>query len=438
MPEFFNVLPPDEARELLFAHLTAVIPSETVPAKNAVGRVTAVTITAPHALPTFRRSTMDGYAVRAADTYGASEGLPALLSVIGEVGMGRAADIAIGRGEAVIVHTGGMIPPTADAVVQVEHTQGVGVGERGGGGEGETGGQADLLWRPHANRQTSFEIEVFRPVAVGQNVIQVGEDVAAGAVILAGGHWLRPQDVGGLLALGITAVSVAGRPRVAILATGDEVIPPDQPAGPGQIRDINSYTVAGQIEQAGGIAVHYGIVPDDLAALQTTAAAALAANDMLVMSAGSSVSVRDMTVQVIDGLGEPGVLLHGVATRPGKPTIVAAVGGKPVLGLPGNPVSAMIQFDMFGLPAIYRLQGLTIPPRRGLDWARLSQNIASESGREDYIPGRLTETAAGLTVTPVFGKSNLIYTLVNADGLIKIPLNKAGIKAGEWVEVRLF
>jgi molybdopterin molybdotransferase len=145
-----------------------------------------------------------------------------------------------------------------------------------------------------------------------------------------------------------------------------------------------------------------------------------------------------MTVQVIEQLGEPGVLLHGVATRPGKPTIVGVADGKPVLGLPGNPVSAMIQFDMFGVPAIYRLQGLAVPPRRGSIWAMLTQNIASESGREDYIPARVTDSPDGPQATPVFGKSNLIYTLVNADGLIQVPLNKAGLTAGESVLVRLF
>ncbi|MCA9944712.1 MAG: molybdopterin molybdotransferase MoeA, partial [Anaerolineales bacterium] len=207
---------------------------------------------------------------------------------------------------------------------------------------------------------------------------------------------------------------------------------------PGQIRDINSYTVAGLVEQAGGVPVLGGIIPDDYVALETAAANLLAQTDMLVMSAGSSVSVRDMTVQVIESLGEPGVLLHGVATRPGKPTIVGVVNGKPVLGLPGNPVSAMVQFDMFGVPAIYHLQGVKHMPRRGLVWARLGQNIASESGREDYVPARLEDSATGLLAMPVFGKSNLIYTLVNADGLIKVPLNKGGLLAGDWVEVRLF
>lgn len=416
MTEFFNVLPPDEARALLLRHLEGRLAAEQLETQQALGRVTAASIHAPHALPAFRRSTMDGYALRAADTYGASESLPAFVQVVGEVAMGQAADIELERGQAAVVHTGGMIPASADAVVQVEHTQTAG----------------------DSTNQPPFEIEVFRAVAVGQNVLQVGEDVAEGAEILPGGHLLRPQDIGGLLALGITQVEVVRRPRVAILATGDEVIAPHLTPRPGQIRDINSYTLAGQVEQAGGVPLIRGIVGDDFAALRTAAAAALAESDMLVMSAGSSVSVRDMTVQVLDGLGQPGVLFHGVATRPGKPTIVGVAEGKPLLGLPGNPVSAMIQFDMFGAPAIYHLQGLQNPPRKGAVWAKLSQNIASESGREDYVPARLTDSAEGLLATPVFGKSNLIYTLVNADGLIKVPLNKAGLLAGEMVEVRLF
>jgi molybdopterin molybdotransferase len=318
-------------------------------------------------------------------------------------------------GEAVLVHTGGMIPATADAVVQVEHTQRVGAATA----------------FPH-------EIEVLRAVAAGQHVIQVGEDVAAGAEVLPAGHRLRPQDVGGLLALGLTTVAVARRPRVGILATGDEVVPPAVAPGPGQIRDINSYAIAGQVLAAGALPQTLGIIPDDLAALQAAAAAALAESDMVVITAGSSVSARDMTVAVIAGLGAPGVLLHGVATRPGKPTIVGAVGGKPVLGLPGNPVSALVQFDMFGVPALYRLQGLASPPPRPRVWARLALNVPSESGREDYVPARLEETADGLRAVPLFGKSNLIYTLVAADGLLVVPLNRAGLPAGELVEVRLF
>lgn len=417
MAEFFNVLPPDEARDLLLRHIEPLGDPELLPTYEALGRLTFEPIHAPGPLPAFRRSTMDGYAVRAADTYGAGESLPAFLSVVGEVKMGRPAGVVIGVGEAAVVHTGGMIPDSADAVVPVEFTQAV---------------------ESSPARGAMSEIEVYRSVAAGQNVIQVGEDVARDALILPRGALIRPQDVGGLLAFGIIELRVTRKPLVAILATGDEVVPPDASPVPGQIRDINSYTVAGQSLRAGGIPRRLGIIPDDFQALQTAAAAALAEHDMVIISAGSSVSARDMTVDVVKGLGEPGVLLHGVATRPGKPTIVGAVGGKPILGLPGNPVSAMVQFDMFGLPAIGRLQGMSRLPARNRVWATLTRNVPSESGREDYVPARLEQTDAGLAATPVFGKSNLIFTLVQTDGLIRVPLNKSGLTAGALVEVVLF
>jgi len=417
MPEFFNVLPPDEARSLLFEHIDFPRRTEKLSTVDALGRVTAEPAYSPHALPSFRRSTMDGYAVRAADTYGASETLPAILSVIGEVEMGKASQLAISKYAAAVVHTGGMIPGIADAVVQIEHTQ-----------------QVD----PAHSKAFPFEIEVYKAVAVGQNVLQVGEDVQQGVEILPGGHHLRAQDLGGLLALGITEITVARRPRVAIIATGDEVIEPGANPMPGQIRDINSYTVAGQTRNAGGIPVLFGIIPDDFAVLKAVAETAIQENEMVVMSAGSSVSVRDMTVRVMEQLGVPGVLFHGVATRPGKPTIIGVAAGKPLIGLPGNPVSAMVQYAMFGTPTIYRLQGLLRPPRQGIVWARISANIASESGREDYVPAKLEDSEEGLIAKPVFGKSNLIYTLVNADGLLKVPLNSGGLEAGDWVEVRLF
>ncbi len=417
MTEFFNVLPPDDARQLLFEHLTWRTSSQILASEDAQDRVTFEDVRAPEALPTFRRSTMDGYAVRAADTFGAGESLPAMLSVVGEVNMGQAADITLAPYQAAVVHTGGMIPDTADAVVQIEHTQSV------------TG---DEHMAPRG------EIEVMKAVAVGQNVLQIGEDVTYGDQVLPSGHLIRPQDIGGLLALGIVNVLVAQSPRVAILGTGDEVIPPQSNPAPGEIRDINSYTIAGQTRRGGGIPQLLGIIPDDQGALQAAAQRALDDNDMVVFSAGSSVSSRDMTATIIDALGDPGVLLHGVATRPGKPTILGVVNGKPILGLPGNPVSAMVQYAMFGIPALHRLQGLQSAPRRGIVWAKLSTNISSETGREDYVPSRLQDSPEGLIASPVFGKSNLIYTLVNADGLLKVPLNKGGLTAGEWVEVQLF
>ncbi|MGH2524344.1 MAG: molybdopterin molybdotransferase MoeA, partial [Anaerolineales bacterium] len=267
---------------------------------------------------------------------------------------------------------------------------------------------------------------------------RVGEDVAEGEEVLPAGHLLRPQDLGGLLALGITSVRVAARPRVVLLATGDEVVPPEAETGPGQVRDINSYTIAALVTRAGGIPILSGIIRDNFDTLREAAARALANTDALILSAGSSVSVRDMTAEVIDGLGRPGTLVHGVAVKPGKPTILAMADGKPVFGLPGNPVSAMVIADLFVTPTLYRMQGCLRPPRRQSVWARLTHNLASAPGREDYIPARLVEREGELWAEPVFGKSNLIYTLVRADGLLTLPTDASGVSAGERVEVRLF
>ena len=356
---------------------------------------------------------MDGYAVAAADTYGASPGLPAFLTVVGEVPMGQVAAVAVGVGEAALAHTGGMIPPGANAVVMIENTQRVdSVGLMG-------------------------SIEVMQPVSEGQNVIQVGEDIRAGSPVLGPGRRLRPQDLGGLLALGITAIDVAAPPRVGIISTGDEVVPPDVPVAPGQVRDINSYTLAALTVRAGGQPVRYGIIPDERAALEAIAAKAYAECDIIVLSAGSSVSYRDMSAEVIAGLGQPGVLVHGVSVKPGKPTIIAVCNGKPVFGLPGNPVSAAVIFDLFITPVIGALLGASVPPQQQLR-ARLARNIASDTGREDYVQVRLEERDGELWAVPVLGKSNLIYTLVNAEGTIKVELDSNGVAAGEWVMVRLF
>jgi molybdopterin molybdotransferase len=257
-------------------------------------------------------------------------------------------------------------------------------------------------------------------------------------MILPLGQRLRPQDIGGLLALGIIAVTVARPPRVAILSTGDEVIPPEQTPGPGQVRDINSYTLKALVERAGGEAVLFGIIPDQRPALEAAVRQAVASCDMVVLSAGSSVSYRDMSVDVIAGLGEPGILAHGISIRPGKPTIVAVAEGKAVFGLPGNPVSAMVLFDLFVAPAIRLALGAApFPAFAPHLQARLSRQISSAAGREDHIQVRLEERDGELWAVPVFGKSNLIYTLVRADGVVRAPLDSLGIEQGAWVRVRL-
>lgn len=412
MSIFFNVLPPIEALSLLLENLPKdnVLQTELVPTAQALDRVTAESFKAPHALPTFRRSTMDGYAVRAADTFGATSSLPAFLQVAGEVPMGKPAAVEIEPGQTVIIHTGGQLPDTADAVVQVENTQAIG----------------------------DSEIEVVKAVAVGENVIQVGEDVAEGDEILPAGHWLRPQDLGGLLAMGIVEVRVMCKPKVALISTGDEVISPYQALQPGQVRDINSYTTAAQTVKAGGEPLQYGIIADDFAALEAAAFRAKQEADIIVFSAGSSVSVRDATSRVIERLGPPGILFHGVAVRPGKPTIGAIVGNKVAFGLPGNPVSAMNLFNLLVVPTLYRLLGCINPPQRGRVKAKVTRNVPATPGREDHVTAKLIQRDGEWWAEPVFGKSNLIYTLVRADGTFVVPLDSGGMTAGDWVEVALF
>jgi molybdopterin molybdotransferase len=410
MPELFTVQPPHLALQRLFDHLPQTTPTEVIDTAGALNRVLAESPIAASPLPAFSRSTMDGYAVRAQDTYGASEALPAYLTLIGESPMGGAPTRSVGRGEAMIIHTGGMLPPGADAVVQIERTQ----------------------------KSTEHEIEVMRAVAPGENVLQVGEDVKPGDRLFSIGHRLRPQDLGGLMALGITQVTVARRPRVGILATGDEVIDPHAEPRPGQVRDVNTYSIGGLIERAGGLPRSGGVIPDDFEALQRAAGALIDQSDALVLSAGSSVSVRDMTSDVIDRLGRPGVLVHGVSIKPGKPTILAVCDGKPVFGLPGNPVSALVVGDLFITPTLWRLQGCAQPPRANTVMARLTHNLSSVPGRVDYIQVRLIDRDGEWWAEPVFGKSNLIYTLVKADGMMIIPVDANGVAAGEWVDVRMF
>ena len=410
MREFFNVVPPGEALATLLGRLEVSVRSEVVPTAQALGRVTAEDVVSPEDLPPYPRSTMDGYSVRARDTFGASESLPAFCDVVAEVAMGSLPKVSLSTGQAAVAYTGGMLADGADAVVMVENTQRVGDGS----------------------------IEILRPVAPGENVIQVGEDARVGDRVIPKGRLIRAQDIGVLYGLGIIEVVVAQRPKVAIVSTGDELVTPDGVPGPGQVRDINSYSVAALVEDAGGLPVHIGLVRDDYALQRQAAMEGLERGDILVFSAGSSVSSRDLTVRVLDELGEPGVLVHGIAHKPGKPTIVALVEGTPAFGLPGNPVSAMVVFGILVRPVIQALMGRTeAPVTRGVH-ARLTKDIRSATGREDHVQVKLIESVDGLLADPVFGKSNLISTLVEADGVVVVPLDDGGLYAGDEVFVRLY
>ena len=408
--ELFDVVRPEQALERLWAYLTPSTDLERLPALDAVGRVAASDVRAPEESPAFTRSVMDGYAVRASDTFGASEGLPSYLRVSGEVPMGVAATQPLEVGTAQLIHTGGMLPPAADAVAMVEHTQTIGDGS----------------------------IEVVRPVAPGENVVQPGEDIAVGEVILASGQLVRPQDAGALAALGVLELDVRRRPKLAILASGDEVVPPDQTPAAGQVRDVNSTALTALARTLGAEPQTFGIAPDDRRVLTRMVRDAMAVSDVLVVSAGSSVSTRDLTAEVLGSLGEPGVLAHGVAVKPGKPTIIAAAAGKPLFGLPGNPVSALVIFDLLVAPVIRRLLGMQSDPAVPSVRAKLARNISSASGRVDYVQARLTDREGEMWAEPVFGKSNLIFTMSRASGMIRVPLDLAGLREGSWVDVRIF
>src|SRR5215216_5496418 len=427
MPEFLTLLPPDKARSLLLSHLSHQISdSEIIDVPSALGRILAQDIIAPHPLPDFQRSTVDGYAVRAIDTHGASDSLPAYLNLIGEVPMGDAPMFEIRTGQCALIHTGGMVPNGADAVVMSEYTQ---------------------------STQRS-EIEILRAVANGENLIRVGEDVAQGQTVEAKGTQIRPAEIGGLMALGIVKVNVARKIRAGLISTGDEVIDPSQSPRPGQVRDVNSYTLAALVEKSGGIAKYYGIVPDKFEVMKDTAAKALSECDLVIITAGSSASTRDMTADIVRSLGEPGVLVHGINTRPGKPTILGVCAGKAVIGLPGNPVSALVNGYLFVVPVIEKLLGALPKPKPAV-FATLTVNLPSQAGREDWWPVKLTTVmqrqgdskAQSLhdsvipkiefIAEPVFGKSNLIFSLASADGLLRIHQDATGLSAGEIVEVFL-
>jgi molybdopterin molybdotransferase len=363
---------------------------------------------------------MDGYAVRSVDTFGAAESRPALLNVVGDILMGTMPDRGIARGEAMKIATGGALPSGADAVVMFEQTQMI----------------------------DAAGIEVVKPVAPLENVIQAGDDIKLGEPVLSVGHRIRPQDMAALAGVGITRITVFEKPKVAIISTGNEIVPADTVPGPGRIRDTNSYNLEGLILQAGGVPVKKGIIPDEYARLEKALGEAAGDCRVVLMTGGSSVGIADLTAKVIDSFGPPGVLVHGISIKPGKPLVVGLVnssrGQVPVFGLPGHPAAVNICFEIFAKPLILRMTGEAphpalegISPYRTVK-AKLARSIASSPGREDHVRVMLEKKDDGLWARPIFGASGLISTLVKAVGTVVVPVNKIGIEVGEEVDVRLF
>jgi molybdopterin molybdotransferase len=387
---------------------------EEVELAAAFDRILAAPIVAPEDVPGFLRATMDGYAVRAKDTFGASVGAPQYLEIKGEVPMGVAPSRGVVGGETLRVPTGAMLPEGADAVVMIEYTA----------------------------EHPDGTLEVRRAVAPGENVLSPGEDVAREEMLFPAGRRLRPQEIGLLAALGIRRLEAYKKPRVAIISSGDEIVPLDERPGPGQVRDSNAYLAAAQVAEWGGRPEMYGIIPDDFTALQNILAAALEEADLILISGGSSVGARDLTLKAIQNLPGAEVLVHGVALRPGKPTILAALGPegkKPLLGLPGHPASAAVVMEVLGRPLLSRLAGLANQSSWGRTLtAQLSRNLAGATGREDYVRVRLRREGDTVWADPVLGPSGLLSPLVKSAGLVMIPLGVEGLFKGATVTVSLF
>jgi molybdopterin molybdotransferase len=409
-----NVVDVKTALELLLGNLRIEELRKTpVEIEAALGMVSAEDIISTEDLPSFARSTVDGYTVRAADTFGATETMPVYLNLSSEILMSQKADFRLPQDSASKIPTGGMLPENADAVVMFEHVQIV-------------------------DKQM---IEVLKPVAPGENVIQIGEDVKKGDVVINMGQRIRPQDIGACAGIGVTEIALYNRPLVSIISTGDEIVPAKESPGPGKVRDINSYVISGMVTETGCVPLKKGIFKDEYTVLRDAIEAAMADSEAIVISGGTSVGTKDMVARIINDIGSPGVLFHGVSLKPGKPMIGGAINGVPVFGLPGHPAAVSICFELFIRPVLRRLSGLKerwpqYSSRRVR--ARLSKNISSSQGREEHVRVMLEEREGELWAVPVLGKSGLITTLVRAEGTIVVPLHINGIETGEIVDVRLF
>ncbi len=407
MNHFFKVKTLEEV--LALKSVFSPLGSEKIAVSDTFARILAEDVIAQNDLPGFRRATMDGYAVAAGSTFGVSESNPAWLEIKGAILMGDIPDFTLGSGMAAKISTGGMLPKGADSVVMVEHTQ-----------------QVD-----------ESSVEIYKSVAPLQHVIDASEDFAQNSIALSKGKFIRPQEQGLIAGLGFENLSVYKRPKVGIISTGDEIISIDEPLTPGKIRDINSYALAGFIREAHAQPICYGIIKDDPSAMKTAIKKALDETDMVLISGGSSVGTKDYTLDVLSALPDTQILVHGMSVSPGKPTILARSGSKPVWGLPGQVASAMVVFKIAVAPFLDHIKGLEKQDQEITIPGMLTRNISSAQGRRDFIRVVLGKKDGQYLVIPVLGKSGLIKTMIHADGLLEIGDDVEGLEKGTRVDVIL-
>lgn len=407
--KFFQVKLVEETLRLIDEMVPQIEDQVTKPLFDALHFVLAEDIMVRENVPNFRRSSVDGYAVRAKDTFGSSENMPGFLTVAGEVKMGQEPPRAITSGEAMYVPTGGMLPEGSDAVIMIEHCEDI-----------------------------SGLLNLYRQVAPGENVISVGEDLREGTILLTKGTKLRSQEIGALASQGITSVTVWRKPVIGYLSSGDEIVSMETTdLNMGEVRDINAATIGALVSQWGLEFIYGGIVKDSRDELERRAKDLMDKTDCLILSGGSSVGTKDYSVEVIESLGKPGVYVHGISIKPGKPTILSQAKHKPIIGLPGHPASAMIIFHLFGKAVLDKLQGMS-PKNAKLTTAKITKNIPSAPGRTDYIRVRLFEENKEWYAEPILGKSGLISTLVKSEGMIEISSESEGVHKGDYVPVTLF
>ncbi len=400
----------DEARRIFYEALpTTLMPPESVPVAKGLNRILAEDVAADQSVPSFAKSAMDGYAVIAEDTFGASQTNPSLLRIVGESRIGEPPRVVLHKGQTVSIATGAPVPQGADAVVMLEN----------------------------AKRLDSGDVEIYAPVAPGENVSQVGEDVRKGSVVLERGRKLKPPELGLLVALGRRAVEVVRRPKVGVLSTGNE-LSDTYPVVAGKIADINRPMLMAMVEECGGTPVDLGIAKDDAEEISRKLRQGLRSADTVLVTAGTSVGKGDLVPDIINALGRPGMLVHGIAMRPSLPTGLAVVEGKPVVSLPGLPVSAMFAFSTFVQPLILRMLGTEPDPQPKVK-ARSTKRIVGVPGFRTFVRVLVRDEEGKLIAEPLRTPgSGILTTLTRANGIVVVPENIEGFDEGAEVEVQLF